>query len=54
MLVDAGIRAIWNFTNMELDVGDTETLVENIHFADSLLVLTYHLAEQDDAREAKK
>ena len=51
VLVDAGVRAIWNFTNVELDVGDTDTLVENIHFADSLLVLTYHLAEQDDARK---
>ena len=48
VLVDAGIRAIWNFTNVELDVGDSGTLVENIHFADSMLVLTYHLAELDD------
>ncbi len=51
VLVDAGIRAIWNFTNVELDVGDSNTLVENIHFADSLLVLTYHLAEQDDSKK---
>jgi len=49
ILVESGIRAIWNFTNVELDTGDSEVLVENIHFADSLLVLTYHLAEQDDA-----
>ena len=49
VLVDAGIRAIWNFTNVELDVGDSDVLVENIHFSDSLLVLTYHLAELDDA-----
>ena len=48
ILVGSGIRAIWNFTNVELDVGDSGTLVENIHFADSMLVLTYHLAEQDD------
>ena len=48
VLVEAGIRAIWNFTNVELDTGDGDVLVENIHFADSLLVLTYHLAEQDD------
>ncbi len=48
VLTKAGIRAIWNFTNVELDVGDTGTLVENIHFADSMLVLTYHLAELDD------
>lgn len=51
VLVEAGIRAIWNFTNVELDVGDSDTLVENIHFADSMLVLTYHLAEQDDLRK---
>ena len=47
VLVDAGIRAIWNFTNVELDVGDSSTLVEDIHFSDSLLVLTYFLAEKD-------
>lgn len=51
VLVEAGIRAIWNFTNVELDVGDSGTLVENIHFADSMLVLTYHLAEQDDLKK---
>ena len=50
-LTDVLMRAIWNFTNVELDVGDTNTLVENIHFADSLLVLTYRLAEQDDAKK---
>lgn len=51
VLVESGIRAIWNFTNVELDVGDSGTLVENIHFADSMLVLTYHLAEQDDLKK---
>lgn len=51
VLVGAGIRAIWNFTNMELDVGDSGPLVENIHFSDSLLVLTYHLAELDDSKK---
>jgi redox-sensing transcriptional repressor len=51
VLLDAGIRAIWNFTNVELDLGDTGTLVENIHFADSMLVLTYRLAEKDDTKQ---
>ena len=51
VLVESGIRAIWNFTNVELDVGDSEVLVENIHFADSLLVLTYFLAEKDDQKK---
>lgn len=48
ILIEAGIRAIWNFTNMELDTGDADVLVENIHFADSLLVLTYFLSEKDE------
>lgn len=51
VLTGAGIRAIWNFTNVELDVGDSGTLVENIHFADSMLVLTYRLAELDDTQK---
>lgn len=39
-LVAAGVRGIWNFTNMELTVPDA-TVVENVHFADSLLTLSY-------------
>ncbi|MCD7750113.1 MAG: redox-sensing transcriptional repressor Rex, partial [Oscillospiraceae bacterium] len=50
-ITGAGIRAIWNFTNKELDVGDSGALVENIHFSDSLLVLTYHLSEKDEERK---
>ena len=50
-LAEAGIRAIWNFTNTELDVGEDGPLVESIHFSDSLLVLTYHLAQKDDAEK---
>ena len=51
VLTKAGVRAIWNFTNVELDVGDSDTLVEDIHFSDSLLVLTYHLSELDDSKK---
>ena len=47
-LARAGIRAIWNFTNTELEVADDGPLVESIHFSDSFLVLTYHLAQEDD------
>lgn len=50
VLIGAGIRAIWNFTNIELDTGDSGVLVENIHFSDSLLALAYYLAEEDDDR----
>ena len=50
-LIGAGIRGIWNFTNIELETGDSGVLVENIHFSDSFLALTYYLAEEDDDRK---
>ena len=38
-LVEHGVHAIWNFTNVELDVAESDVIVENIHFSDSLLAL---------------
>ena len=43
-LVANGIRAIWNFTNEDLDIGDADVFLENVHFSDSLLHLNYYLA----------
>ena len=45
-LVASGIRAIWNFTNEDLEVGDADVFVENVHFSDSLLHLNYYLAKK--------
>ncbi len=39
-LAKAGVKGVWNFTNMELAV-PASTVVENVHFADSLLTLSY-------------
>ena len=46
-LVASGIRAIWNFTNEDLDVGDSDVFLENVHFSDSLLHLNYYLAKKN-------
>ena len=51
-LVEHGVKAIWNFTNIELDVSESEAIVENIHFSDSLLALGYYLGEKLDAEAA--
>lgn len=41
-LVNAGITGIWNFTNVELKLSHPEkVVVEDIHFADSLLALSF-------------
>lgn len=48
-VADCGVRGIWNFTNIELELDRPDVRVENIHFSDSLLTLGYFLAEQDAA-----
>lgn len=45
-LVDLGIKGFWNFTNVELSCADPEVKFENIHFADSLLTLSYRIANR--------
>ncbi len=43
-LAGLDIQGIWNFTNVELDVPGV--CLEDVHFADSLLTLSYHVTEQ--------
>jgi redox-sensing transcriptional repressor len=50
-VADCGVRGIWNFTNIELELDRPDVRVENIHFSDSLLTLGYFLAEQDSAEK---
>ena len=53
LLTRSGIEAIWNFTNVELTEPNSSTIVENIHFSDSLLSLSYYVAERKDETAAK-
>ena len=46
-LVHSGIRAIWNFTLIRLDVPDT-VLIRSENLAASLAVLSQHLREESD------
>lgn len=45
-LVDLGVRGFWNFTNVELASIRPDVKFENIHFADSLLTLSYRIANR--------
>ena len=45
-LVQLGVRGFWNFTNVELSCADPDVKFENIHFADSLLTLSYRIANR--------
>ena len=52
-LVNAGIKAIWNFAHMDLTVPD-DVVVENVHLSDSLMRLSYRVSSMMDERERKE
>jgi len=43
-LIALGIRGIWNFTNIELSCDNDAVSIENVHFSDSLLTLSYRIS----------
>ena len=46
-LSGCGVTGIWNFTNVELPLGELPHVrVENVRFADSLLTLSYMISEE--------
>lgn len=45
-LIGLGVRGFWNFTNVELSSVNPYVQFENIHFADSLLTLSYRIANR--------
>ena len=46
LLCDCGIRGIWNFTNIDLHLEIDTVPVENVHFAESLMVLSYRIGDR--------
>ena len=45
-LIGLGIRGFWNFTNVELSSEVDNVQFEDVHFADSLLTLSYRITER--------
>lgn len=45
-LIGLGVHGFWNFTNVELSSSNPDVKFENIHFADSLLTLSYRIANR--------
>ena len=44
ILIENGIKAIWNFAHVDLDDVDDDMVVENVHLSDSLMQLSYNMA----------
>ena len=45
-LVELGVRGFWNFTNKEIASENPDVQVESVHFADSLLTLSYRITKR--------
>ena len=44
ILIENGIKAIWNFAHVDLDTPDG-VVVENVHLSESLMTLSYNLSQ---------
>lgn len=42
-LIDAGIRAFWNFSHYDFSIDHPNIIVENVHLGDSLATLSYEV-----------
>ena len=42
------VKGIWNFTGKELDMGESDIVVEDVHLGDSLMALCYEIAKDFD------
>ena len=49
-LIDAGINGIWNFTNIDLHLEFESVPIEDVHFSESLMTLTYRLKEKQNEK----
>ena len=44
ILIENGIKAIWNFAHLDLETPD-DVIVENVHLSESLMTLSYNLSK---------
>ncbi len=53
LMVDAGIKGMWNFAPVDLKVPDN-VIVENVHLSESLFTISYLLKEREETTKKKK
>jgi len=47
-LARLGVKGLWNFTNIEVDLTGTKTKVQNVHLGDYLMTLCYSIGTEND------
>lgn len=50
MLVENGVRAIWNFAHIDLNLPDN-VIVENVHLSESLMQLSYNISRYNEEHQ---
>ncbi len=45
-LVSCGIKGIWNFAPVDLEISDSDVVVENVHLSESLMTLSYRIKNE--------
>ena len=53
MLVENGIRAIWNFAHTDLNLPEN-IVVENVHLSESLMRLSYNVLRYKETHQEDK
>ena len=53
-IAETDISGIWNFTGQELDIVDSDVVVENVHLGDSLMSLNYELCRLKGEQDKKR
>ncbi len=51
-LVSLGVHAIWNFAHVDLELFNSDVIVENVHLSDSLMQLSYNTVKHTKEKEA--
>ena len=46
-LIKLGVKGFWNFSHYDLAVNHPEITVENMHFGDSLMTLSYRISNEE-------
>jgi redox-sensing transcriptional repressor len=44
-LVNAGIKGIWNFAPIDLELNNSDVIIENVHLSESLMTLSYKIKD---------
>ena len=50
MLVENGVRAIWNFAHIDLNLPDN-VIVDNVHLSESLMQLSYNISRYNEEHQ---